>query len=334
MDHTSPHPSRRDVLAGIAGLSLAVGGGLGDKPAQAAAAFGTGSRSKMSWHSGCAISRHADFAAYRGRAIDTITTWCPHDTWTDIVSLKGGFATARRSGARISLALPALPRSHNGTTSPQNWKNAANGTYDGYYTEFAKKLAASGPTDVIVRAAGWECNDRGRPWFCATDSGAFKATFARIARIVRQWNPTALIEWNNIKKGAQPDSILNYYPGDDVCDIVGVNYYDGWPPLSSQSVWDSQFYAEAPRKGGPWGIGAWAEFARSRGKRFSLSEWGINAGRYSCVDNPLYIENMHDFFSTTSWLAYENYFNQKNYHQLTPTDVNPKSSAKYKQLWA
>ena len=107
------------------------------------------------------------------------------------------------------MALPALPQTHNGTQSPQNWKNAANGTYNGYYTEFARKLAATGKTNVIVRAVGWECNDRSRPWFCATDAGAFKATFAQIAAILREWNPTVLIEWNNIKKGVQKNSILN-----------------------------------------------------------------------------------------------------------------------------
>ena len=94
---------------------------------------------------------------------------------------------------------------------------------------------------------------------------------------------------------------------------------------------DSQFFAEV--NNGPWGIGAWCEFARSRRKLFSFFEWGINAGRYQCVDNPLYIENMHGFFSDNPMIVYENYFNQNGYHQLTPSDLNPKSSQKYKQLW-
>jgi hypothetical protein len=60
----------------------------------------------------------------------------------------------------------------------------------------------------------------------------------------------------------------------------------------------------------------------------------VNSGRYGCVDNPLYIENMHNFLVTNADIvAYKNYFNQKIYHTLTPTTVNPPSSAKYKQLW-
>ena len=229
--------------------------------------------------------------------------------------------------------MPALPHATSGTRSPQNWKNAANGTYNGYYTQFAKNLASSGRTSMIVRAAGWECNDRSRPWYCGTDPGAFKATFAHIARIVRRYNPTVLIEWNNIKKGAQPGSIMDYYPGDEYVDIIGVNYYDGWPALNTQSIWNSQFDRE--HQGGPWGIGAWMQEARSRRKLFSCSEWGISVGAsVGATDNPLYIENMHQTFSSNlAIVAYENYFNQKERHQLTPSLANPKSSAKYKQLW-
>ena len=42
----------------------------------------------------------------------------------------------------------------------------------------------------------------------------------------------------------------------------------------------------------------------------------------------------HETFTANgSVLAYENYFNQKDRHALTPTNVNPKASAKYRQLW-
>ena len=61
---------------------------------------------------------------------------------------------------------------------------------------------------------------------------------------MKQYNRTILLKWNNIKKGAQSDNIMNYYPGDDVVDVIGVNYYDGWPPLATQAIWDSQYMAE------------------------------------------------------------------------------------------
>lgn len=326
----SSHSNRRDLLTGLIGSSLALGAGTLGFVAPASAAVGP--RSGRAWHTGASIDQYASFARFRGRPLDTITCWCQHENWSEIVGLKGGFVTARQSGARVSLAIAPLPKSLNGVRNPGNWRLAANGSFDGYYTEFAKKLASSGTKNPIVRI-GWENNGISRPWFCGTDGGAFKATWQRIASILRRYNPSVLTEWSNIKKGAQPGSILNYYPGDQYVDIVGVNYYDGWPALTTQSAWNSQYNAEY--KGGPYGIGAWYQFARSRGKQLGCSEWGINAGRYGCIDNPLYIENMHDFFVRNSGgIAYENYFNQKSYHQLMPGTRNPKASAKYRQLWS
>lgn len=332
----SPTYARRSVLQQLAGGAALMGTGAGLLPEQLspvtpAQAIGTGVRSGLVWNTGASITNYKAFTSYRGRPLDTITCWCPHNTWDEIVSLKGGFVTARQSGARVSCAIGMLPKSHDGKKYPGNWKLAAAGSYDGYYEQYAKKLAATGLTDVICRI-GWETNGASRPWFCGTDGAAFIATWQRIAIILRQYNPTILTEWCNIKKGAQKTSIMDFYPGDAYVDIFGVNYYDGWPSLDSQAVWDSQYYSTY--KTGPWGIGAWAQEARSRGKLFASSEWGINAGRYNCRDNPLYIENMHQFFvDNMDILAYENYFNQKYYHQLTPSDRNPMSSAKYKELW-
>ena len=326
--------SRRDVLHQRAGGAALVGSGAMLAPAAQAAA---GPRSGLLWSSGATINQWSTFATWRKRPLDTITCWVIHNTWTDIASIKGGFSTARNSGARVSCAIRLLPKSHDGNTTPANWKNAASGLYDTYYKQFATKLALSGVTNVICRI-GWETNDKSRPDFCGTDRISFIATWRRIAGILRttmtQYNRTILLEWNNIKKGAQSDNIMNYYPGDDVVDIIGVNYYDGWPPLSTQAIWDSKYMAEAKGKGGPWGIGRWCAEARTRNKLFSCSEWGVNNGRYTCTDNPLYIENMHEFFTTNvDIIAYENYFNQKRYHQLTPSDINPNSSKKYMELW-
>lgn len=334
-----PSCSRRNALRRALGGAALLGGGAAllpeqlspITPARAALGAGPGPRSGLYWSTGASITNYKGFTTYRGRSLDTITCWCPHNTWTEITSLKGGFVTAKRSGSRVSCAIAMLPKSHDGKKYPANWKLAAGGSYDEYYRQYARGVAASGLTDVICRI-GWETNGGSRPWFCGTDGPAFVATWQRIAAILRSENPTILTEWCNIKKGAQKTSIMDYYPGDEYVDVFGVNYYDGYPPLETQAVWDKQYYAEY--KGGPWGIGAWAQEARERGKLFACSEWGINSGRYNCKDNPFYIESMNQFFITNSdILAYENYFNQKGFHQLTPNDLNPMSSAKYKQLW-
>ena len=76
MNNCTTAASRREILAGIAGMSVAMGG-IGAAPAQAAAALGPGLKSTKEWHSGCTINKYSEFGLYRGHPIDTITTWCP-----------------------------------------------------------------------------------------------------------------------------------------------------------------------------------------------------------------------------------------------------------------
>lgn len=325
--------SRRDLLVGLAGTSVAVAGGLGTKAAQAAgpAAFGGGLMSGLPWHSGCSLGGISAFETYRTRRADTCTIWCQRNTWNDVISFKGGFSTAKKLPGRISLAIAPLPNTHSALVYPGNWKLAAKGSFDVYYNQFAQKLAASGVTNAIVRI-GWETN-RGFPWYGGVDPQGFKDTFKRIADILRRYNPTVSTEWCNVKKGSQKGSVLTMYPGDDAVDIIGVDYYDGWPALNTAAIWDQQY--KATYAGGPWGIGAWLDFAKSRGKKLACAEWGISVGEApGTIDNPFYIQKMYEFFSRNSaYIAYENYFNQKTRHQITPGDANPKASAAYKLLW-
>ncbi|MGD9509741.1 MAG: hypothetical protein AB7X49_14450, partial [Geminicoccaceae bacterium] len=74
-------------------------------PARAALGAGPGPRSGFFWSTGASINNYKGFTTYRGRSLDTITCWCPHNTWTEVVSLKGGFVTARKSGSRVSCAI-------------------------------------------------------------------------------------------------------------------------------------------------------------------------------------------------------------------------------------
>ena len=237
MDDTIASPSRRGFLTGLAGTGLmAVGGVSVTTPAQAAGAgFGNGPLSSLPWHSGCGLSKISAFEAYRGRKADTYTIWCPHRTWSDIVSLKGGFTVVKGMPGRLSMAIAPLPASHSAVANPGNWKLAAKGSFDGYYTQFSRKLADSGRKDCVVRI-GWEINHT-FPWFGGSDPEGFKSTFKRIADILRKYNPTVSTEWTWIKKGKQSGSVLTLYPGDDAVDIVGVDYYDGYPANNTEAIW-------------------------------------------------------------------------------------------------
>ena len=100
---------------------------------------------------------------------------------------------------------------------------------------------------------------------------------------------------------------------------IGVSHYD-----DAEARFGDETY-----KGGPWGLRAWVAFARSKGKKFAIGEWGV--GRVG--DKPLYIQQMHDFLQENSAdIAHEAYFNTSKY-QLYPVGPNPKSSELYRQLF-
>ena len=307
---------RREFLAATAALPI-----VSALPGMA----GAGPFSGLPWKSGCSLSKFADFERWRGRRLDTVTVWTQRRTWSELVGQGGGFTVVDDKPMQISQGFAIFPDTH-----PRQWKLAAAGSFDGYYTQYAQKLANSGRKDMIVRV-GWETNDPG-PCYGGDDPVNFVATFRRIVDILRKHNPTITTEWNNLKDG-KGGSVLDMYPGDGWVDIIGVNFYDNWPALNTEEIWAAQY--NRTRYGGPRGIGAWLSFAKSRGKKFSCSEWGISVGSSpGATDNPLYIRKMFEFFSTNAaHIAYENYFNQRAKHQIYPGDVNPKASAEYKRLW-
>ena len=323
--------SRRAALAGMVGTAATVVGTGGQVAQAAGMPFGPGPRSGLPWNSGASLSSVNAVAAYRNRLCDTVTLWCKYNTWDDILSFNDGVKSAKSKPERISIAISPLPRTLSAVTTPGVWALAASGAFDFYYAEWSRRLQATGRTDYIVRV-GWECNHT-FPWFAGADPANYILTHRRIVDFIRLYNPTVTIEWCNTKKGKQSGSVLSLYPGNDWVDIVGVDYYDVSPPLNDQATWDKQYMRLY--QGGPWGIGAWLEFAKANGKLFACAEWGIRVGMTPAnIDNPFYIRKMFEFFSANaSYIAYENYFNQKPEHQVAPATVNPLAAAEYLRLW-
>jgi Glycosyl hydrolase family 26 len=330
-EHSTP-PTRRDLLAGMAGTSITAMVGLAARPVEAGTPnFGRGPLSGMPWHSGCGLGGITDFERFRGRKADLYTIWGAYKTWGDVPNLSGGFSAVKNMPGRISLAIAMLPASQSGLKDGNNWTLAARGAFDQYYVQHARNLANSGRKNLVLRI-GWETNHT-FPWFGGTNPQGFKDTFKRIADIQRKYNPTILTEWCNVKDGKQPGSVLTMYPGDDAVDIIGVDYYDNWPALNTVEIWNREHYATF--RGGPKGIGAWMNFAKSRGKKLSCPEWGLSVGTSpGTKDNPVYIQQMHDFFARNSAnFAYENYFNQKPQHQIMPSNLHPQAAAAYLRQW-
>ena len=90
-------------------------------------------------------------------------------------------------------------------------------------------------------------------------------------------------------------------------------------------------------RGGPQGLGTWLAYAKSKGKRLGISEWGVVNGPVypgGGGDNAYFISRMFQFFKENAAdIAYESYFDRNAtqlgwYHRLTPEN-NPQALAAY-----
>jgi hypothetical protein len=239
-----------------------------------------------------------------------------------------------------------LPETHSAVTTPGIWARAASGELDSWYDLWAKTLASEmkiragkGLNPNVIVRVGWEHSDD-RPWFSGPDPENFVKTFRKIVDMIREYNgknnglTTVAIDWRNLKRGQQVDSILDHYPGSAYVDIISVDYYDCWPALNDDTIWNTQYLRTF--RGGPWGIGKWLEFTKSEGKLFACPEWAIKVGSSKGLskDIPYYIRKMYEFFKTNAqYIAYENYFNQKPIHQFAPPDLNPLAANEYLKWW-
>jgi hypothetical protein len=132
-------------------------------------------------------------------------------------------------------------------------------------------------------------------------------------------------------------SIGDAWPGDEWVDLVGIDYYDGYPAYRDAAAWGRDFAAMAD--GGPRGLGAWLAFARRHGKKLAVPEWGVRNKRGAGDDNALFIEQMAAFFrQNAADIAYEAYFNpysgaNARTFSIFPEANNPKAAASYLELY-
>lgn len=289
------------------------------------------SRSGLPWHSGVTHA-YDRFEEWRGRPLDVYVTWHPHRTWDEIREANEGTVGRRLLGkpGRLSMGIAMLPRTHRG-----QFAECARGDFDEHYRAVAERLVEWGRADAILRI-GWEANGSGFPWNIQGDIENYIGCFRRIVQVMRAVSPGFVIDWTMRKStagfGSRP--VTDAWPGDDVVDIVGVNYYDGWPAYDTPRAWSRDL--TSLENGGPRGLQAWLDFARSKGKKLSVSEWGLR--RRASSDNPLYIELMLSFFrENAANIAYEAYYNPQGEqsraeYSIFPPDDNPLAAARYLDL--
>ncbi|WP_430781934.1 glycoside hydrolase family 26 protein [Actinoplanes sp. G11-F43] len=180
----------------------------------------------------------------------------------------------------------------------------ANGDYDQHWRDFGTLMVQHGRGDSIVRL-GWEMNEGSMAWR-GLNTERYIACYRTAATALRETNPQVVLDWT-INAHNTPEDLCgglstNCYPGDEYTDIIGIDNYDHHPWSPTKADFDRTAAA-------PEGLTWFFDFARSRGKLFSVGEWGImptgDAGR----DNPEFIGWMHEWFAAHApYLAYEAYF--------------------------
>jgi hypothetical protein len=247
-------------------------------------------------------------------------------------------------GRRLVLAVPFFAREEPGDDRSRI-AACARGGYDGHYAALARNLEAENLGDSILRIA-WEANQDWAPWSYHLNPDDWRACWRRVAQTMKAVTPTLLTNWNVSADGAGATYMReavelrgfdNFYPGDDVVDEIGIDFY-GAPQIRD---WDLVFSDQVGT------LGWFVALAKQHGKPLSVPEWGLwdNAAKdwqYGSRDDPVYIEQM--FFWLTdpaNGVAWASYFDvnvdAETQHQLQPRwgggTVFPKASARFRELF-
>jgi hypothetical protein len=287
-------------------------------------AGGVTTRSGLPWPSGATGASDA-FASWRGRPFDIAVTFEDDGSWTGtelVWALQSGELT--NFDGTLVISVPML------SDGDDTFDSCAAGVYDSHFRALGDTLNRFRRQNSYIRL-GWEGNGDWYPWSAGTDPAGWKGCFRRDVQVLRAVAPEVRIDWTMNHDG--PTNAVAMYPGDDVVDVIGVDYYNPVPAMHTQAEWDRAY--DRTRDGNcPVGIGAWLAFAHAHGKKLSVPEWGVN-NRDGTGDDAVYIQNMYDFFSINrAAIAYEAYFNSHcPDFCIFPSRKNPEAAAKYRQLW-
>lgn len=201
-------------------------------------------------------------------------------------------------------------------------EEASAGAYNDYYKSAAQKLAAAYPNaaKIYVRT-GWEFNGTWQPWAAKGKEAAYRGAFRQFVAAFRSVSDRFVFEWcpNNGDFGTNPE---DSYPGDDVVDIIGMDfYYDHrWDSADPVAAWT---YKLNERYGLAWH----QSFAQAHGKRTAYSEWGVSGNG----DGP-YVALAAQWFASHD-VVYASYWNSNAaFAGKLSDDQYPAVSAAYRAL--
>lgn len=295
----------------------------------AARLFGS-NRSGLPWLSGSCYSYQGwsnaqlAYEQMRGSPLDAVLVYPPRDTWANLANQSWPADNFNGPLSHPPNIRPVVSLSLNVAEANYNYASAASGARNYVYSAVATYFKRAGFTDPIFRL-GWELEGA---WFPhqvrVGQENNYKAAFRHAVNSMRAILPNAKfcheVNGATIWDSSQPKAMLSSrcYPGDDVVDLVGVDWYNAWGMGASD---EAEFQAHLrPAQG--IGPGDCVDFARAHNKGVCFNEWGLaalinvdyggaqqgnNNGR---GDSPWWIHRMYQYmWDNRDVVALELYFN-------------------------
>lgn len=282
------------------------------------------------------------YEEWLGRPIELASDFSARANWWDISRPDYLVEDWEGEGRRLVLGVAMLPEE----VEDVSIEAGASGEYNEYYRTLGEELVDHGHEDAILRI-GWEFNLSGSPW-STDDEEAWIAYWREIISTMRNVEGQEfLFDWNVNNGSGNAYDAVDYYPGDEWVDFIGVDTYDqsgAVYPIPEDCVdecaqdlreqaWEEHIY------GGERGLRFWSQFAADHGKQMSIPEWGVwdRVDGTGGGDNPYYIEQMAAFINDPSnRVGYQAYFESTNdlgTHRLWESDRFPEARERYLELF-
>lgn len=311
------------------------------------------------WKSGASLGNPppvAEMEAWRGEPLAIAGSWSDNNTaQVELYSLTnkpgvfvGEYATWSKD---MDLAVGAIDKWGGGN---ETWAAAAAGAYDARWTTSLNNLKAkwsASPRGTLYIRFAHEMTLTSYGWAVGyNDRADFVTAWRRYRALQQQIMPEAKLVF--CPNGDSTNCGFNWtdiWPGDAYVDVLGVDYYNIWPRVTTAAEWDAQILAYDSH-GGPRGIERYRQFAEAHGKPLALPEWGNNGSvAEGWGDAPVYTEKMYAFFKANAGsgpgqVLYEIWFNptskldgtggENGKWEVWPFTIQPLTSAKYQEVYS